>query len=155
MYLDINSILNVTGIMSDQSPEAAITQVFLTLPAGEWALILFALVAIIFVATTYDSASYTLASVATDHLHAGAHPARWHRIFWAVGVGILPCALMFIDGGIQVMLSTTIVASLPLLVVGVIMTSSLLKMLREDYRLYGCMTTPDARQRHAAALDRQ
>jgi BCCT family betaine/carnitine transporter len=154
MYLDINNILNVTGIMSDQSPEAAITQVFLTLPAGEWALILFALVAIIFVATTYDSASYTLASVATDHLHAGAHPARWHRIFWAVGVGILPCALMFIDGGIQVMLSTTIVASLPLLVVGVIMTSSLLKMLREDYQLYGCMTTPAARQRHAAALDR-
>ena len=152
LYLDINNILNVTEIMKTVSEEAAITQVFLSLPAGEYVLILFAFVAIIFVATTYDSASYTLASVASDHLHAGENPARWHRIFWAFGVGILPCSLMFIDGGIQVMLSTTIVASLPLLVIGVVMTSSLLKMLREDYQKYGVMSTPAARKRLTADL---
>jgi BCCT family betaine/carnitine transporter len=39
---------------------------------------------------------------------------------------------MFIDGGLKVILSATIVCSLPLLVVGVLMVLSLLKMLRED-----------------------
>jgi BCCT family betaine/carnitine transporter len=40
---------------------------------------------------------------------------------------------MFIEGGIKVILSTTIVVSLPLLVVGYLMASSLLKLLREDH----------------------
>jgi len=43
--------------------------------------------------------------------------------------------LMFIDGGIKVILSTTIIVSLPLLAVGYLMATSLLKMLREDYPL--------------------
>jgi len=137
LYLDINGILDVTGIMANESPHEAIVQVFLTLPYGDFALMLFAFVAVIFVATTYDSASYTLASVASDHLTEGTEPARWHRLFWAFGIGILPCALMFIDGGVQVMLSTTIVVSLPLLFIGVLMASSLLKMLKEDYDKLG------------------
>jgi BCCT family betaine/carnitine transporter len=40
---------------------------------------------------------------------------------------------MFIDGGLKVILSTTIVVSLPLLALGLIMAMSLMKMLKEDY----------------------
>ena len=94
---------------------------------------MFAAVAVIFLATTYDSASYTLASVSTRRLLAGESPARWNRLFWACALGILPVTLMFIDGGLKVILSTTIIVSLPLLVVGVMMCISLLKMLREDH----------------------
>jgi BCCT family betaine/carnitine transporter len=46
---------------------------------------------------------------------------------------VLPISLMFIDGGLKVILSTTIVVSLPLLAVGVLMCASLVKMLREDF----------------------
>jgi BCCT family betaine/carnitine transporter len=45
-------------------------------------------------ATTYDSASYTLASSATLHLKAGDDPARWHRVFWAFALDLMPAALV-------------------------------------------------------------
>jgi BCCT family betaine/carnitine transporter len=133
MHLQLNDILNVTALMKDIGEAATITQVFLTLPLGYAALAVFAAVSVIFLATTYDSASYTLASVATQRLEAGQNPARWNRLFWACALAVLPVSLMFIDGGLKVILSTTIVVSLPLLAVGVLMCASLVKMLREDF----------------------
>ena len=92
----------------------------------------FAVVAIVFAATTYDSASYSLASGATLHLSAGDDPARWHRVFWALALAVLPIALMFI-GGLKAMQSVLLVVSLPVLVVGVLMAVSLVKSLRADH----------------------
>ena len=39
---------------------------------------------------------------------------------------------MFVEGGIKVVLSATIVVSLPLIGVGVLLAVSLMRMLRED-----------------------
>ena len=69
-------------------------------------------------ATTCDSASYTLAPVSTQRLEAGRNPARWHCVFWACCLGILPVTLMFIEGDIKVVLSATIVVSLQLIAIG-------------------------------------
>jgi BCCT family betaine/carnitine transporter len=102
------------------------------LPYGSLALAAFFVVAVVFLATTYDSASYTLASVSTKRLEAGDNPARWNRVFWACALGVLPITLMFVDGGLRVILSATIVVSLPLIGVGVLMALSLLRMLRAD-----------------------
>ena len=88
--------------------------------------------AVVLLATTYDSASYTLASVSTRRLEAGRHPARWNRLFWACALGLVPVTLMFVEGGIKVVLSATIVVSLPLIVVGVLLATSLVRMLRAD-----------------------
>ena len=88
---------------------------------------------IIFLATTFDSASYTLASSASRRLPIGADPARWHRLFWAVVLGILPVTLMLI-GGLKALQTASLVVSLPLLVVGVMMAVSLVRSLRKDER---------------------
>ncbi|MFZ2509000.1 MAG: hypothetical protein WAW79_11085 [Steroidobacteraceae bacterium] len=48
----------------------AITKVLTRLPFGHLALAVFAAVAVLLLATTYDSASYTLASVSTQRLEA-------------------------------------------------------------------------------------
>lgn len=133
LHLEINELLPVTTIMSEQSAATAITQVFSQLPLGWLALAAFFVVSVVFLATTYDSASYTLASVSTLELKAGENPARLLRVFWACGLGVLPVTLMFVDGGLKVILSTTIVVSLPLLLVGYLMASSLLQMLQQDY----------------------
>lgn len=134
MSLELTETLNITELMQagNRSTAAAISQVFMSLPFGQWALLAFVLIALIFLATTYDSASYALASVSSKELKAGYNPARWNRLFWALALGVLPMALMFVDGGLKVILSATIVVSLPLLVVGVLMAISLIKMLKED-----------------------
>jgi BCCT family betaine/carnitine transporter len=133
LHLELTGMLSVTSIMADQGAATAITQVFSSLPLGWLALAAFFVVAVVFLATTYDSASFTLASVSTRELHAGENPARWLRVFWACSLGVLPITLMFIDGGIKVILSATIVVSLPLLVVGYLMARSLLSQLQEDH----------------------
>ena len=132
MHLELNDILNVTNIMREQSESAAITEVFMSLPFGYYCLAAFCLISVVFVVTTYDSASYTLASVATQRLRAGEDPARWQRLFWAGVLAVLPISLMYIDGGQKIILSATIVFSLPLLAVGIIMCVSLMRALRED-----------------------
>lgn len=136
MHLDLSGALPVREIAQAAGSDTAIAQTFRALPLGTAALAVFALVAIVFIATTYDSASYCLAASATRNLTEGKHPARWHRLFWAVAVGVLPITLMFIgqEGGadqLRVIQSATLVVSLPLLVVGVLMAISLLRSLRQ------------------------
>ncbi|KAA1188400.1 BCCT family transporter [Pseudohalioglobus sediminis] len=133
MHLELSELLPVTTIVSEQSAATAITAVFSSLPLGTLAVAAFFVVAVVFLATTYDSASFTLASVSTKELHAGENPARWLRVFWACSLGILPITLMFVDGGIKVVLSTTIVVSVPLLFVGYMMARSLIVQLKEDH----------------------
>ena len=134
MHLELSEILNVTYIMREQGESAAITEVFMSLPFGQYCLVAFCLISIVFVVTTYDSASYTLASVATQKLRAGEDPVRWQRLFWAGILAVLPMSLMYIEGGQRIILSATIVFSLPLLAVGILMCVSLMRSLREDYQ---------------------
>jgi len=133
LHLQLEGLLQVTDLLrSDGAPET-IVAILSSLPFGRLALGAFSLVALIFLATTYDSASYTLASSATRRLPIGGHPARWHRLFWAFALGILPVALMFI-GGLKALQTASLVVSLPLLIVGVIMAFSLVRSLHEAER---------------------
>ncbi len=139
MHLDLSGALPVRDIAAASGAPAAIAETIGFLPLGPVALTVFALVAIVFIATTYDSASYCLAASATRNLPEGSHPARWHRLFWACAVGVLPVALMFIgrEGGndsLRVVQSATLVVSLPVLVVGALMAISLVRSLREADR---------------------
>jgi BCCT family betaine/carnitine transporter len=132
LFLELNGIVDITGIMSSQSPDAAIVAMLETLPLAAIAIAVFSIIAIIFAATTYDSASYTLASSATLHLKAGDDPARWHRVVWAFALGIMPVALMLLDAPLRPIQVILLVCSLPILVVGVAMSLSLVKQLRSD-----------------------
>lgn len=133
LNLEISNLLNISEIITHSGEAAAITQIMMALPFGKLPLLMFTIVAIIFLATTYDSASYTLASVTTYNLKEGQHPERWNRLFWAISIAVVPIALMYIDGGLKVILSTTIVVSLPLIIIGGFMAYSLINMLKEDF----------------------
>jgi betaine/carnitine transporter, BCCT family len=131
MFLELEGIVSITNVISTESQSAAIVTTLSHLPLPALVIGVFSIMAIIFVATTYDSASYTLASSATLHLRAGDDPARWHRVFWAFALGLLPITLMFI-GGLKVMQVVLLIVSLPILVVGVFMCISLVKSLKEN-----------------------
>jgi BCCT family betaine/carnitine transporter len=134
MHLDLGGLLDVSGMIARGQEARAITEVIASLPLAQLALAVFVLVSVVLLATTYDSAAYTLASVSTKRLEAGRNPARWSRLFWACALGFTPVTLLFVEGGLKVVLSATIVVSLPLLAVGVLMAASLVRQLREDAR---------------------
>jgi BCCT family betaine/carnitine transporter len=141
LYLELEGLLSVTTIIQEQDRYEAITQILASLPLAPLVLLAFAIVAVIFTATTYDSASYALASAATRSLHPGEEPARSHRAFWAFGLIVLPITLMYLVGkndaaesqvvdGQQLVLSATMIVSVPLLLLGGPMACSLLCSLR-------------------------
>lgn len=130
LWLELEEKLPVTEILADQGAPAAIVRVIASLPAGSILLAVFCVASVVFLATTYDSASYALASSTTESLRGDQEPARWLRLFWAVALGALPVALMRI-GGLEPLRTASLVASLPLLVVFVLMAISLVKSLRE------------------------
>jgi len=109
----------------------AIATVIAELPLGQVALAIFILVTTVFVATTYNSASYSLASAATQSLQAGEDPARWHRVFWALVLGMMPIVLMFI-GGLKVVQSAVLLSGLPIAIAGGFMARTLLRDLRQS-----------------------
>ena len=131
MFQELAGTVDFTGIVVAIDGNAAIVATLETLPLAPLVIGTFAVVALIFSATTYDSASYTLASSATLHLGAGDDPARWHRVFWAFALGLMPVTLMFI-GGLKVLQVTLLVVSLPILFVCTIAAVSLVKSLHAD-----------------------
>ena len=131
LFQQLAGNVDFTGILNSVDGNAAIVATLETLPLAPFVIGVFAIVALIFSATTYDSASYTLASGATLHLKAGDDPARWHRVFWAFALGLMPVTLMFI-GGLKVLQVTLLVVSLPILAVCILAAVSLVKSLRAD-----------------------
>jgi BCCT family betaine/carnitine transporter len=129
LWLELEGIMSVTTHLTEKGMYDTVASVIATLPLGTFVLGVFALVSIISVATTYDSASYTLASTATVELKEGENPARWQRLAWAAILGTLPIFMMFV-GGLQIIRSGVLIVSLPLLVVGVAMMVSLTRSLR-------------------------
>jgi BCCT family betaine/carnitine transporter len=56
-------------------------------------------------------------------------PARWHRVFWALSLGILPTALLM-QGDLRALQSAVVVVSLPLIAVGFLLCVALVQSLR-------------------------
>jgi len=135
LFLELSGSLDFTGIMKTASGNAAIVAMLEQLPLAALVIGVFSLVSIIFAATTYDSASYALASSATLHLKAGDDPARWHRVFWAFALGLMPVALMLMNSNLRPIQVILLVVSLPILIVGVVMSIALVKSLRADSSL--------------------
>lgn len=130
MFVEINGIYPFVQEVMQVSPSAAIVSVLELLPFGSFLLVYLAVIAMVFTATTYDSASYTLAAGASRALGEHDHPARWHRVFWAFALGILPVALLYLEG-LEILKTASIVASIPLLLVYVLLSISAVKTLRE------------------------
>ncbi len=128
MWMDMQGIVAVQELVASGNADTAIANVVQALPWQPVPLVVFTVMAFIFVATTYDSASYAIAAAATRRLAAGTNPARWHRVFWAFALAVLPITLMVV-GGRQAIQSAVLVVSLPLLVIGVLMTWSLFRIL--------------------------
>ena len=131
MWMDMRGIVDVRGLVASGQAETAIAAVIHALPLHPLPLVAFVVMAFIFLATTYDSASYSIAAAATRRLPAGSNPVRWHRVFWAFALMVLPLALMLV-GGLRAVQSAVLVVSLPVMAIFVAMTVALFIELRGD-----------------------
>jgi len=130
-WIDLRGIVPVRQIVEQQGTGPAISAVIGSLPAGNAMRLIFAAIAVIFIAGTYNSKAYALAASSMRDLGAGEDPPRWNRVFWALMLGLFPIALMAVPGGIKVAQSAVLIASLPLLAVAVLMAINLYRSLKD------------------------
>ncbi|WP_446852454.1 BCCT family transporter [Halobacillus faecis] len=131
MYFDLNNLVPVTEILNEQGAAAAIIATLLGLPIGKVIVGIFIITAFVFLATTLDSSSFVLASVATKNLESDEEPARWQRIFWAVILAAISLTFMY-QGGLTTIQRITIITSPPLLIIVAIAVVSFVKMVQQD-----------------------
>lgn len=87
----------------------------------------------LFLVSTLDSASYTLAATASRHLGNHQDPGPRHRVFWCVMVAVMPLMMIFIDAPLNTIKTAAIVTTVPLLVALIIMNYGMIGWMREDY----------------------
>ncbi len=125
--------LDVAAIVAEQGTPGTIVAILQSLPAGNLLIIpIFTILCFVFLATTLNSAAYTLSSQTTAKLMGDEEPAQWNRTLWGLILGVFAVGLLATDSLTAVQLSSVIVA-LPLMPILFIMVLSLMKWLQEDY----------------------
>jgi BCCT family betaine/carnitine transporter len=108
------------------------------LPFKSIVIALYTVLALVFLATTFDSISYILASVVKNEVKD--EPMRWNRLFWAGTLSFLPITLLFL-GDLKTLQTASIVAGAPLVVISVMLCISIYKTAKYD--LYRQSSVPD------------
>ena len=141
IYLETNGIMPIIDIWSNESPAVMVSKSISGMILGKWILPFVGIFCLVFMATTFDSGAYTLASSATKKMKAGEDPEIWNRIFWAFFIALLPLALLIgaadspdLKGIDKLKPFQTIVLliSPPLLLVYIMMGIGLIKSIFED-----------------------
>jgi BCCT family betaine/carnitine transporter len=127
--LDIYGILESSGFSND----VTIVAILNSIPGSKYLFIpVFTVLCFVFLATTLNSAAYTLSSQVTRVISGTEEPPRWNRTLWGLILGLFAVGLLATGASKAVQLSSIIVA-LPLMPVLILMIVSLMRWLREDF----------------------
>ncbi|MDT8862913.1 BCCT family transporter [Alkalihalobacillus sp. MEB130] len=135
MDLQLTGKLNLAQIQAEQGDTSVIVAVLNSLPMPVLVSVFFLILGFVFLATSLDSASYVIASVATKNLSENGEPARWHRLMWGILLSTLAISLT-IAGGLSVVQTSSVLVAVPVLIMYVLMTISLLKWLKQDESIH-------------------
>jgi len=130
LHMELSGQLPILEMVREGQAAQAIAAIIASLGDGTVVLSIFCLMSIIFMATSFDSTSYTLASCATKRLEAHQDPSRWQRLFWAFTLIILPIALMYV-GGLESLKLAVLISALPLVFVYLLLSIALYLNLKE------------------------
>ncbi len=132
---NVNGLVDVAGLVASGEGNQAIVQVMNSLPFSAIFIVLFALVSVLFLATTLDSAAFTMAATSTKGLKENEEPSPMLRLFWCVMLAAVPLAMMFIDAPLNTIKTCAIVTSIPLMFIIGYMVYGFIKWMREDFAL--------------------
>ena len=112
IYAYENGILDAPKIYADQSmtSHALVIETISSLDYGIFFLILFTIIAVVFLCTTYDSLSYILATASMKNFKD--KPSRSLRVFFAIILMIQPALIMFLGGKDSFMWLLVVILSL-------------------------------------------
>lgn len=149
MDLELTGALGVTELINTVGGNVAAIEVLKTMPMSNVMIALFAIITLLFLATTLDSASFTLASTTTKELPKDGNPSPVLKLFWCIILALVPLSMMFIKAPLGTVQTMAIVVTVPLVVVLLLMILKLFKWLGEDYGKMSRITIEEEAERKA------
>ncbi|SDJ49376.1 BCCT family transporter [Salimicrobium halophilum] len=131
LYMQLTGQFDAIAFMSDNGAPATIIEIIAQLPFANFLVLVFTILAIIFLATTFDSSSYILASVVQKEIDG--EPKRWNRLFWAFALCIMPLVLLFL-GGLDTLQTASIVGGFPLIFIMLLLAWSFMRASTQDIK---------------------
>ncbi len=127
--LDVYEILKSSGWSND----VTVVAILRSIPGSKYVFIpAFTALCFVFLATTLNSAAYTLSSQVTRVLSGIEEPPRWNRTMWGVLLGVFAVGLLA-TGALRAVQLSSIIVALPLIPVLLLMVVSFMKWIHEDY----------------------
>ncbi|WP_105617175.1 BCCT family transporter [Vallitalea okinawensis] len=133
--LQLKGEMDVVASLAELGGPETVIQIFENLPGSTFVILIIAVISIVFMATTFDSASYVLAAVSQYELKQNEDPQRWLRLLWAFSLALVPIGFMLMGSPLSVLQTASIVAALPVSVIVIITAISFIKMAKEDKRV--------------------
>lgn len=113
----------------------AIISVISTLPFGSVILIVFLIAAYFLIVTTMISATYSVSMMTSKNMDPSTDPDLGSRLVWSVAIGLISLVSLLMGGSIDAIKSIAIIAAPPMVVLYIILVISMLKWLRQDYKI--------------------
>lgn len=110
LFYELESPGSIFTALNETGMPAAVMAIMEQVPFGMVMATGFLIVTIVFVATTADSMSYSVAVTITGHVH----PPKWLRVFWALLFGAIAATLIGIgESSIQTLQNFIVVTAVP------------------------------------------
>lgn len=132
LHLQVTGQMDVVKILNESGPNVGIVAMLSTLKFNKLIILLFAVVATVFSATTFDSISYVLAMATSKNISQNQEPAKWNRLFWAFALAIMPTTLILIEGPLSTIQTSSIINVIPGIIIMVGMVISFILMVKQD-----------------------
>ena len=128
MSSDLSGEMNIVQNMKTDGHAETAIQVIASLPLQNLMLLIFCIITVVFITTSYDSMSYVISYHVLKKDGKATSPHKNLRLFWAIILGILPAALVLYSDH-SVALDIILITSLPLMLVYPLMAISIIKEL--------------------------
>lgn len=131
VHRQINGQLNVLGLAQDGEPVEIIPDILQTLPLAEIIMVLFIIIAMIFLTTTLDSTTFTIAAYTSKNDMSKHDPSKFVRIFIALVITALSLTMMQI-GGLPPLEVVSGIMGIPIVFLQFLTIYAAKKMIDED-----------------------
>ncbi|WP_405127435.1 BCCT family transporter [Salicibibacter halophilus] len=131
VHSHITGSVPVLDIVQNEGLEAAIPEILSSMPFETIVLIVFVIIATIFMVTTLDSTTYTIASYTTSRDMSKQAPPKNVRIVVAGVITVLALSLMSI-GGLAPLEVLSGIMGIPIIVIQFLTVYAAVKMMDED-----------------------
>jgi BCCT family betaine/carnitine transporter len=125
--------VDAPAVLEEEGQDGLVLAMLEQLPWSTVFIVAFAVMSVLFLATTLDSASFTLASTTTPDLREGQDPSPFLRLFWAVMLAAVPLTMSFIDADLNTIKTAAIITAIPLSAIVIVLVIGMLRWMRTDY----------------------